>query len=928
VDQHLIFLLLGLAGGAVYAALALTLVVTFRSSGVVNFATGSMSLLGAYLYAFLRRGELLTPLPFLPRSVDVGAPMGFWPAAILSVAICSLVGLFLYVALFRRLHAAPMVAKAVASIAVMVVFTGLFSIRVGTTAEQVGPILPTGSWQLGDVLVSQDRVWFAAAIVGIALALTAVFRFTRFGLVTRAAAETEKGAYVSGISPVRIAAANWMISAAVAAVAGILIAPIVPLTPFGYTFFIVPALAAAVLGSFQHLLLAVFGGLAIGMVQSELTYLNGQWDWLPTSGVPELVPLLLILLVFVARAKPLPSRGVIVQQTLGRAPRPHEVLRPAVAATAMAVLALVLLEGSWRAALVTSLIFGVLSLSLVVVTGYCGQVSLAQLTLAGVAGFLLAPMTTGWEVPLLGVSLPFPVAPIVAALGATVVGVVVGLPALRIRGLPVAVVTLAFSVAIEALWFHNPDFVGTAGEQVAGPELFGWNLRARIGGDFPRLSFALLTLVVLVLVGVGVALLRKSRLGSEMLAVRGDERSAAGAGIDVVRTKVLAFAIGAFIAGLGGSMLAYFQGNVTFDAFTTVVGLVFFATCSIGGITRVSGGIAAGLLAAGGVMATFWDTVLDLGEWYVIAAGMGLIFITTRRPDGFFSPVYDLLERRRAERVLAPVSDDADAEAPADAPVLPVDARRGDAVAPDERVGGDVVLAVSGLRVAYGGMVAVDDVSLEVPRGSVVGLIGPNGAGKTTLVDAISGFTPCSGSVVLDGRDLAGRKPHQRVRAGIGRTFQNPLLYDDLTVTENVLVGQAAAHGRGARELGEVLGLLGLAEVAERPVGELSQGRRQLVAIARALVGDPEVLLLDEPAGGLDTGESRWLARRLRAICDAGVTIFLIDHDMHFVFDLCDAVSVLDFGKLIAHGTPEQIKADPAVTAAYLGSSYVDAGTP
>ena len=277
-----------------------------------------------------------------------------------------------------------------------------------------------------------------------------------------------------------------MISAAVAAISGILIAPIVPLTPFGYTFFIVPALAAAVLGNFQHMVLAVVGGLAIGMVQSELAYLHGQVSWLPTSGLAELVPLLLILrrvrrpgeaAAEPRRDHPADARArasAASGRPSGRRRRPRS-----------AVVALVAMQGPWRAALITSLIFGVLSLSLVVVTGYCGQVSLAQLTLAGVAGFLLAPLTTGWQVPIIHTTIPFPIAPIVAALGATVVGVVVGLPALRIRGLPVAVVTLAFAVAIEALWFHNSDFVGTAGEAVAGPKLFGLDLRARVGADFP-----------------------------------------------------------------------------------------------------------------------------------------------------------------------------------------------------------------------------------------------------------------------------------------------------------------------------------------------------------------------------------------------------------------------------------------------------------
>ncbi|HKY13669.1 MAG TPA: branched-chain amino acid ABC transporter permease/ATP-binding protein [Microthrixaceae bacterium] len=901
MDQHLIFLLLGLANGAVYAALALSLVVTYRTSGVVNFGTAAMALLGAYMYAFLREGEVLLPLPFLPKTVELPVYLGFWPAALIAVAVCAAVGLLLYVGLFRLLRAAPPVGKAVASIGVMVVLTGLFTERVGTTAVPVDPILPTSTWTWGDVRITSDRVWFAVVIVVISVLLAAAYRFTMFGLVTRAAAETEKGAYVSGISPDRIAGANWMISASVAGAAGILIAPIVPLTPIGYTLFIVPALAAAILGQFSSLVPAVVGGLAIGMLQSETTYLAGQHTWLPTSGMNELIPLLLILLVLVVRARPLPSRGVIIRQNLGRAPRPRSLLGPGVVATIMGVVAMFALDGPWRAALITSLIMAIICLSSVVVTGYAGQISLAQLTLAGVAGFLLGPLTTDWDIP-------FPIAPLLAALAATAVGVVVGLPALRIRGLPVAVVTLALGVVIEALWFHNPDYVSVSGNDIAGPELFGLDLHSRVGGEFPRVQFGLLVLVLVVIVAVGVAKLRTSRLGSAMLAVRANERSAAGAGVDVVQVKLVAFAIASFIAGLGGTLLGYFQSNVTFQSFTTLVGLALFGTAYVAGITSVSGGLVGGVLAAGGLVAVLTEEAFDLGEWFAIVTGVGLVITIVKNPEGVVGPIHAALARRRESKL------DEVSPRPARSDVR----LRSEEPAP----GGEVVLSVSDVRVTYGGVVAVDGADLEVRRGTIVGLIGPNGAGKTTLLDAIGGFTPSTGTVRLAGRDLTGLAPHRRVRAGLGRTFQQMQLYDDLTVNENVGVGAVASGDRAALDLDATLALLGLADVAERPVGELAQGRRQLVSIARALIGDPEVLLLDEPAGGLDTRESQWLGQQLRSIRDSGVTIVLIDHDMHLVLNLCDSISVLDFGRVIASGPPSAIKTDPAVAAAYLGATH------
>jgi ABC-type branched-subunit amino acid transport system ATPase component len=202
-------------------------------------------------------------------------------------------------------------------------------------------------------------------------------------------------------------------------------------------------------------------------------------------------------------------------------------------------------------------------------------------------------------------------------------------------------------------------------------------------------------------------------------------------------------------------------------------------------------------------------------------------------------------------------------------------------------------------------------IDLRLEPGEMVALIGPNGAGKTTAIDAISGFAPASGTVTLGGTRLDRLKPHQRIRAGLGRTFQAIELYEDLSVRENVIVGLTAGVARGdtpADQLDRTLGLLGLTEVADRPAAELSQGQRQLVSIARALVGRPRVLLLDEPAGGLDTVESHWLGERLRVIREFGVTILMVEHDMSLVLSLCDEIHVLNFGEIIAEGTAAEIR--------------------
>jgi branched-chain amino acid transport system ATP-binding protein len=243
------------------------------------------------------------------------------------------------------------------------------------------------------------------------------------------------------------------------------------------------------------------------------------------------------------------------------------------------------------------------------------------------------------------------------------------------------------------------------------------------------------------------------------------------------------------------------------------------------------------------------------------------------------------------------------------------------------------VLATTGLSVRFGGVHAVEDVDIQVEQGELVGLIGPNGAGKTTFVDAITGFVRYTGRVELDGRDLAGLPPHSRARRGLARTWQSTELFDDLTVRENLTVAAerpsflalaAELVGKRAGESGaaeRALELLDLRPIAEAMPAELTQGQRKLVGVARAIAMEPRLLCLDEPAAGLDTHESDDLGRRLRGIADAGTTTLLIDHDMGLVMTICDRITVLEFGKVIATGSPDEVRRDARVVTAYLGSS-------
>ncbi len=890
MQEILLFILLGLGSGALIAGISLGVVLSYRGSGVINLSVGGMAMIGGYAYWSLNTGKITT----LPT----------WACLVLSLLFVAVVGAIVEFVVYRPMRNSPPLAKLVASLGVLLVLQASMLLAFGITQQPEPGILPQNTVHIFGTVVPVDRFILTGLVIVAAAVLAAVYKWTRFGLATRAAAENEVAAMLGGLSPNTISLINTIVSSLLAGALGILAASITELDPQTLPLQIIPALAAALLASFTSFGIACAASLGIGILYSLIEYASAQ-SWFPQSGgvalpgVTDLLAFIIIVGVLFWRGARIPGRGELLERRLPEAPRPQHLIRTGVICFFVVAVLLIIFPYGFREALINTLIGTMMALSLVVIAGFVGQISVMQLSLAGAAGITVSHFFTNFGIT-------FPVAALAGIAVAVVIGVITAVSAVRVRGISLAVVTLAGAVAIQNFGFANSTWgTGLAGSPVPELKWFGLDLGPDapfrgVDGDLPSPVFGWVCLICCVLLCIWVGYIRRGKLGQRMLAVRSNERAAAAAAVNPRRVKLAAFTIAALIAGVAGVLYAYNFLSVSVDSFDAVTALSLIAFAYAGGISLISGAVFAGMLSAQALIPYALQDWFGLnGNWFLLVGGLLLVFTLLRNPEGVAGDLYRRTHKR--PQVHAPEADAAVRER-----LVPRTSR------PDLS-GRPAVLTVTGLSVNFGGVHALSDVSLSVTDGELVGLIGPNGAGKTTLVDAVSGFVNYTGRAELAGADLSGLPPYERAHRGLARTWQSTELFDDLDVQENLTVASRNGSADNA------LALVGMDWAAEAMPAQLSTGQRKLVGVARALAARPTLLCLDEPAAGLDTAESQELGARLRRLADEGQSMLLIEHDMGLVLGICDRVVVLEFGKVIAEGPPEVVRQDPRVIAAYLG---------
>lgn len=574
------------------------------------------------------------------------------------------------------------------------------------------------------------------------------------------------------------------------------------------------------------------------------------------------------------------------------------ILRRIAAPAVVAVLVLALVPGLVNTYWLFVITGGVIAIpimqSLGVLTGRLGVMSLCQLSFA-----MIGAWVGGWcsvhDVPG-----GFVIWMLLGGLAAVPAGLVIALPALRLRGVNLAIVTFVFATMLDEIF---------ASKQYPGSDSF--QLVARPAGFTSDSGYFRFAVVVVVALFLLLTLLDRTRLGASWLELRYSERGAAAHGTNVALSKLAAFAVSAFIAGIGGVLVVGQTGTTTPAPFTAQTSLVDFAIAVVIGVRFWDAAAGAGLIVA--LFPALLDKVGVSVDYVNIVFGvLGVLILA--KGKGQLGQSEIMRARRQARQVRASGASSALPRPAPTAPVPAVAVRERPAPPPS---GAPPALELRGVSVRFGAVTAVDDVSLVVPPHSIVALLGPNGAGKSTLIARASGFLPGPGEVFVAGRAVDALPPHRRARLGLRRSFQQ------LRVPPTLSVGQFLTTAAGRRlstaEAAEYLDWFGC-PAAHVPIGTMDVGARRILEVAGLVAGRPAVVLLDEPAAGQAAHETERLGQCIAQIPErTGSAVLLVEHDIDLVRAACDELIVMDFGRVIASGAPDEVLADPRVVTAYLG---------
>jgi ABC-type branched-subunit amino acid transport system ATPase component/ABC-type branched-subunit amino acid transport system permease subunit len=925
-------LVIGSVRGLIYALIAMGIVLVYRSTRVINFAVGDLGVPAAGLLGVMAGAH--------------GWP--YWLALVAALFVGTFTGAVVELSVIRRLFRAPRVIVLVATIGVaqlmLAITLTLPEYRTGSLSGAY-PVPFKTEWHLpGDVILKPGQIMALIIVPLVTLGLWWLLGHTSFGESVRASVGNPDLARLTGINPKLISTAVWAIGGFLSALAVILIATestssdIVSVGPKTLLL----GLTAALAGRMTSFPKAVVAAIFIGVVDQVLIF-----NYTDQTGLVQFI-LFLAVVVLVSRRSRSDDVGT---ESFQFSPRHHVVserlqgiwwvrrLPQFVGLFGLLVaiaVPLLITESAKHLTYAEVLAFALCAISVTVLTGWGGQLSLGQMAFAGVGALTAAALIRGTDftVGLWGYDVfsattpevPFGWALLLGAIIACLTATIIGITALRVRGLMLAASTLAFAIAAQLYIFRQPVLSqGRQTVRLPRDDIGPFDLTHKNLGYY----YFVLTLLVIVLIVVGR--LRRSGIGRTIIGVRENERAAEAFTVSPTRAKLTAYALGGFIAGLGGALLGGLVVTVGFTEkfFRVEDSFALVSIAVIGGLGSTAGAVLGAIWVIG--LPAFWP---DNDVVPLFTSSIGLLLILLYIPGGFTQITYWIRDVvfARIEKRLGPAPPKQSVEPPSSL-------RLAAAHEPVTTNPNGSVLATTGLVVRFGGLTAVNDVDFRAMPNQVVGLIGANGAGKSTLLNAIGGYLPSSGRVELLGRDISNKSASQRASRGLGRTFQAAMLFPELTVREVVELALEARERtsfwstalflprsgrlekRRRAEAAELIDFLGLGRYADRFVAELSTGTRRIVELAALLGVAPRVICLDEPTAGVAQREAEAfgpLIKRLQHELDA--TLVVVEHDLPLILAITDYVYCLEAGSVIASGEPEQMRVNPLVVASYLGT--------